>query len=123
MKKLFLILLFFLIPACAHATGPCAGPVSHCVVINWTPPTLDVSGNPITGLLTYDVYRSTTPGNGYVKITISTVSATSFEDDSIVNGTTYYYVVVAYQGASTASANSGEAVGVIRTPGGISIVF
>jgi hypothetical protein len=42
--------------------------------------------------LMYEVRRSTTQGSGYVTIA-SFVSTTTYTDTSVVNGTTYYYVV------------------------------
>ncbi len=64
----------------------------------------------------YRIYRSTTPGAGYVLI--DTVVDTSpgvansglydYDDNSVSAGTTYYYVVRSSDGAACSSANSVE---------------
>jgi xyloglucan-specific exo-beta-1,4-glucanase len=64
------------------------------------------------GADSYIVKRSTISGSGYTAIA-SGVTATSFADASVVNGTTYYYVVAATN-IYGASLNSAEAS---ATPG------
>ncbi|PXA04643.1 hypothetical protein DDZ13_05580 [Coraliomargarita sinensis] len=54
---------------------------------------VDLSWNAAETADSYTVKRSTTPGGGYS--TIGTPTTTSFADTSVVNGTTYYYVVSA----------------------------
>ena len=44
----------------------------------------------------YNIYRSTTSGYGYTNIGNTTTGTVTFEDSSVTNGTTYYYVVTAY---------------------------
>ena len=48
----------------------------------------------MTGATGYKVKRSTTAGGPYTTIA-SNVTGTSYEDDNVMNGTTYYYVVTA----------------------------
>jgi hypothetical protein len=60
-----------------------------------------------SGTLTYNVYRSTsstfTPGPG--TLIASGVSATSYNDSTVVGGTRYYYIVRAVDGAGNADGN------------------
>ncbi|TBL77683.1 hypothetical protein EYB31_16180 [Paenibacillus thalictri] len=61
----------------------------------------------VVGATGYKVKRSTTPGGPYTTIT-SNVYGASFVDTSVVNGTTYYYIVTAINSAGE-SGNSNEA--------------
>jgi fibronectin type 3 domain-containing protein len=61
----------------------------------------------------YNVYRSTTSGSGYTKISGGLISLVNYTDSSVVNGTTYYYVTTAVDGTGTESTNSNEAAAVI----------
>ncbi len=58
-----------------------------------------------SGATNYNVYRGT--ATGVYTLLTSAVATTNYTDNSVVNGTTYYYVVRAYNG--TESANSNEA--------------
>jgi fibronectin type 3 domain-containing protein len=66
------------------------------IVLNWTAS---------IGAVSYKVFRSQTPGGPYSKIT--KVTETTFTDTGLKNGTTYYYVVTAYNGSEN-SAYSDE---------------
>ena len=63
----------------------------------------------VTGAVTYNVYRSTTPGSQGAKI--GTTSTPSYVDSSAVNGATYYYEVTA-SGAAGEGAASSQSLGV-----------
>lgn len=71
------------------------------VALSWT---ASASGTPTP---TYEVLRSTTSGSGYASVT-SGLTGTTYTDTSVVNDTTYYYVVRATNAVGT-SANSNEA--------------
>ena len=58
-----------------------------------------------SGATSYNVGRSTTSGGPYT--TIGSPTTTSYTDTAVTNGTTYYYVVAAANGAGT-SGNSSQ---------------
>jgi hypothetical protein len=72
--------------------------------INWTPPSSATS---------YTVYRSTTSGGPYTSL--GTTAANAYTDTTGVNGTTYYYVVTAWDGID----NSAYSAQVSAIPGTI----
>lgn len=65
--------------------------------------------NAETDLAGYHVYRSTTSGSGYSRLTSAVVSSAAYDDYSVSGGTTYYYVVTAVDSAGNESALSAEA--------------
>lgn len=65
--------------------------------------TISLSWSPVTLATGYRVYRSTTPSGTPVQI--ADISGTSFTNTPVTNGTTYYYVVSAYN-AGQSSPNS-----------------
>jgi fibronectin type 3 domain-containing protein len=70
---------------------------------------LDWDDHPAPNLKGYAIYRSTSPGTGYVEIaTITGVPplASTYDDTSAVEGVTYYYVVTAWT-APTRTNESG----------------
>ena len=56
----------------------------------------------------YNVYRSTTSGGTYTRLNGTLLSNSNYTDNSVTNGTTYYYVVTAVDTSSNESDNSGE---------------
>jgi beta-glucanase (GH16 family)/fibronectin type 3 domain-containing protein len=78
-----------------------AAPGNNSVIISWTPP---ASGPTPSG---YNVKRSTTSGAEVTQAAGANVSGSPFTDTTAVNGTTYYYVVSALNGACEGD-NSGE---------------
>jgi titin len=66
------------------------------VALSWTVPA--DGGSPITA---YRVYRGTTPG-GEAALPVATLGAstTSYADNGLANGTTYFYVVAAVNAVS-----------------------
>jgi fibronectin type 3 domain-containing protein len=66
---------------------------------------VNLTWNASSGATAYYVKRSTTSGGPYTQI--ATPTATSYADNSVINGTKYYYVVSAYNSYGQ-SANSAE---------------
>lgn len=79
-------------------------PTQHTVALSW-----QASPSSVVG---YRVYRSTTAGSGFSPLT-STISALSYSDTAVANGTTYYYVVTAIDSSGSESAYSNETSAVI----------
>lgn len=79
--------------------------------LSWSAPTSN-GGSPITN---YTVFRSTTSGSETTLVTIGNV--TSYNDTSVTNGNTYYYMVAAVTVSGT-GANSIEVSGAPVAPSG-----
>ena len=79
----------------------------HSVALSWSPSTSSVVG--------YNVYRGTTTGGPYSKIT-SMNADTTFVDSSVQSGQAYFYVTTAVDGSGKESANSNQTQAVIPTP-------
>jgi hypothetical protein len=95
----------------AAPTGLTATGGDAQVSLNW-----DANGEP--DLAGYRVYRSTTPGSGYVELSSGLITGTSLMDSSVSNGTTYFYVVRAEDAAGNQSGDSAEANATPDSPGG-----
>jgi len=92
----------------APPTGLAATPGDLQVSLDWD----DNTESDIAG---YNVYRSTTKGGPYTQI--ATLPATSnYLDLSVVNETTYYYVVTAVDSATPTPNESGDSSEVSATP-------
>jgi DNA/RNA endonuclease G (NUC1)/fibronectin type 3 domain-containing protein len=74
--------------------------------------------NPVGGATSYNVKRGTSPGT---YTTTTSAPSASFTDSTVSNGTTYYYVVTASNGAE--SANSSEVSGTPNTASNLGVVF
>ena len=88
-------------PVSVSLTGTGIAPAVHSVLLNWNASTSAVAG--------YNVYRSTTSGQNYVKINPSLVAVENYTDSNVQNSTTYYYVTTAVDSGGNESANSNEA--------------
>jgi len=92
-------------PASIALSGTGVQQVPHTVSLSWTASTSTVSG--------YNVYRSTTSGSGYSKISSALVASVNYTDSTVANGTTYYYVTTAVDDNGDESSYSNEASAVI----------
>jgi cellulose 1,4-beta-cellobiosidase len=73
------------------------------------------------GADTYNVYRSTTAAGPYNSPLVSGLTSTTYNDPSVTNGTTYFYIVRAVNAAGE-SGNSPEASATPNGCGGVSII-
>jgi rhamnogalacturonan endolyase len=80
---------------------------------------LDWNDNSESDLDGYNMYRSTASGSGYSRLNGSLLSSSNYTDNSVTNGTTYYYVVTAVDKSSNESNYSSE---VSATPSEISSI-
>jgi fibronectin type 3 domain-containing protein len=70
---------------------------------------LDWNNSPEGDLAGYYVYRSSTSGGPYTRVTPTLLTVSAFTDTGLTNGTTYYYVVTAVDAASAESTSSNQA--------------
>ena len=82
--------------------------IVHSVILSWTGAPSGVSG--------YNIYRTTASGGPYTRINSALNSATTYTDNSVQAGQTYYYVATAVNGSGTESAYSSQIQTVIPTP-------
>jgi len=73
---------------------------SYSTDLSWTASTSSVIG--------YNVYRGTTSGGPYTKLTASADSNTTYADDGVQAGLTYYYVVTSLSSSGAESAYSNQ---------------
>ena len=82
---------------------------------------VSLSWDAVTGATSYKVKRATTSGGPYTEIATG-VTAASYTDTGLTNGTTYYYVVTAViSGSESSSSNEASATpteGTIPPPSG-----
>ena len=79
-------------------------PTSHYVVLSW-------AASATSGVIGYNMYRGTTSGGPYpTKLNSSPVTGTTYTDETVQAGETYYYVATAIASDGvTESAYSDEA--------------
>lgn len=80
----------------------------HTVSLSWTASTSTVSG--------YNVYRSSTSGGPYTKINSSLDPGTTFVDDNVQAGQTYFYVTTAVNSSDVESGYSNQAEAIVPSP-------
>jgi hypothetical protein len=91
-------------------TASLSGTGSHDVILSWTASTT-------SGVVGYNVYRGTTSGGeSSTPLNSTPISGTTYTDESLVAGTTYYYVVTAVGSNDVQSADSGETEATVPSP-------
>ncbi|MGZ8407552.1 MAG: LamG-like jellyroll fold domain-containing protein, partial [Caulobacteraceae bacterium] len=83
---------------------------------------LDWDDNTDSDLAGYNVYRGTTPGL-YTKVNTSLVTASSYSDTGLTNGTEYYYIVRAVDASGNESTDSNEAYAIPQLQSGSALAF
>ncbi len=88
-------------PSNPPSSPPSNPPTAHSVSLFWSPSPSAVIG--------YNVYRGTASGGPYpTKLTSAPQATTSLTDDSVMGGTTYYYVATSVDQDSVESVFSNE---------------
>jgi hypothetical protein len=80
--------------------SPTPAPTAHTVHLSWAPSSSAVVG--------YRVYRGQVSGGPYPNA-VTSVDALSFDDTTVADGNTYYYVVTSVDSAGEESAYSNQA--------------
>lgn len=80
----------------------------HTVTLSWTDSSSGVSG--------YNVYRGSTSGGPYTRVNSNLISATSFSDNNVQAGQTYFYVTTAVNTSNAESVYSNQAQVLVPSP-------
>jgi hypothetical protein len=88
-------------PTTETLTGTGTQLSSHTVGLSW-----NASASQVVG---YNVYRGTTSGGAYSKINTAVETSTSFTDNAVQGGVTYYYVTTAVDANNVESGYSNQA--------------
>jgi parallel beta-helix repeat protein len=96
-------------------TTPPSAPTGLVATAGDSSVALDWADNTEGDLAGYNVYRSTTSGS-YGAALITGLTASSYTDNTVTNGTTYYYVVTAVDTSSNESAYSSEVSALPQAP-------
>ena len=76
------------------------------VLISWTAPTRDSNGNELTGLTSFEIYRSRENNTSFALIAAVSSNQMSYEDTSVELLTRYFYAVRALDQAGNAGPRS-----------------
>jgi fibronectin type 3 domain-containing protein len=95
-------------PGKISATGAGVATKQHTVGLTWQPSKSTVAG--------YNVYRGTATGGPYSKLNSSSLVSTSYSDNTVKSGSTYFYVTTAVNSSGAESIKSNEVRTAIPTP-------
>lgn len=93
--------------AAENLTGTGVAPPQHSVDLSW---------DPASAVVGYNVYRGSQPGGPYSRINPVLNASTSFTDSSVQGGQNYYYVTTSVDSAGAQSSYSNEIQAVIPAP-------
>ena len=93
--------------AAENLTGIGVAPPQHSVDLSW---------QPASAVVGYNVYRGSQPGGPYSKINPVLDASTNFTDSSVQGGQNYYYVTTSVDSSGAQSSYSNEIQAVIPTP-------
>jgi len=96
-------------PAAQELTGQGSTAPHHSVELHW-----DASAG--SGVIGYNVYRATVSGGPYSRINPAVAPSTSYTDNNVTAGQTYYYVTTAVSANGSESGYSNQVQAVIPTP-------
>lgn len=80
----------------------------HIVGLTWTDSSSSVSG--------YNVYRGSTSGGPYTQLNSNLISGTTFTDNNVQAGQTYFYVTTAVNSSNVESGYSNQAEATVPSP-------
>jgi hypothetical protein len=82
---------------------------SHSVALSWT-------GSTSPNVAGYNIYSGSVSGGPYTKLNSSLVAGTSYSDQTVQAGQTYYFVATAVDSNNNESTYSNQAQAVVPTP-------
>jgi len=77
---------------------------------------VDLSWNPVSAVVGYNIYRGSQSGGPYSKINQVLDSSPTFSDTTVQSGQNYYYVTTAVDSTGAQSTYSNEVEETIPTP-------
>ena len=91
-------------PSTVGLTGTGVTPVTHSVALSWTPG---------SGVIGYNTYVGSISGGPYIRLSTNAVTGSSYVDNSVQSGHSYYYVVTALNSANQESIYSSEVAAIL----------
>jgi len=86
---------------------------SGAITLNWTAPTENTDGTPLTDLSGYDIHYGTKSGNYTQSVSVSNPGIATYVVDNLTPGT-YYFSVSAVNSAGTESPLSSEVTATVN---------
>ncbi len=96
-------------PTAQALIGNATGAPQHTVDLSWNPSTAP-------GVVGYNVYRGGVSGGAYSKMNSVLEASTTYTDNTVSGGQTYYYVTTAVDGSGKESGYSNQIEAVIPSP-------